>query len=64
MNDYVESKIKTDVKHMINLQNLLNKYDHENKHLNKQICTLLEENKNLKQEKLKNNLFCRINVAI
>ncbi len=34
--------------HLVNMQHLLDQYDRENKHLNKQVLQLLAENKALK----------------
>jgi hypothetical protein len=56
MQKYVDGHLKTEIKQLISMQTLLEEYDRENKYLNKQVLQLLEENKSLKIDKIKQNI--------
>ena len=60
MDKFIDKNIKTEIKQLINMQTLLEEYDRENKFLNKQVLQLLEENKSLKIDKIKQNIVSQL----
>jgi len=56
MEKFIDGHLKTEIKQLISMQTLLEEYDRENKYLNKQVLQLLEENKSLKIDKIKQNI--------
>ena len=60
MEKYIKGHANTDIKQIIGMQTLLDQYDRENRFLNKQVLQLLEENKYLKIDKIKQNLVTQL----
>lgn len=57
MKKFLEENLKKEARDLMEMQEFLNKSDNENRQLNRQVLKLLQENTQLKMEKVQHNII-------